>query len=129
MKRGFGCVVILATVCALSMRGTALTQELSKVDPAHVAVKLDNDTLQVTEITLKPGEKLPMHTHPAYIVYTIDGGTVRIAYQGGKTDDATWNQGAVIYGDPEGPHTTENVGSTTIRILLVELKARAEKAK
>ena len=127
MQQGLGYVRILAAACGLMLGGAAGAQELSKVDPAHVAVKLDNDALQVTEITFKPGEKLPLHTHPAYAVYTIHGGTVRIAYQGGKTEDLVWDHGDVIYGNPEGPHTTENVGKTTVKILLVELKGPVAK--
>jgi quercetin dioxygenase-like cupin family protein len=122
MRQRLGCTRILGLACGLLLSGTAMAQELSKVDTRHVVVKLDNDTLQVTEVTLKPGEKLPLHTHPAYTLYTIHGGTVRIVYQGGKTEDAVWDHGDVLYGDPEGPHTTENVGKTTIKILLVEVK-------
>ena len=129
MKHRLGRIPILAAAAAVLFSGAALAQELSKVDPTHVALKLDNETLQVTEITLKPGEKLPLHTHPAYVVYTIQGGSVRIAFQGGKTDDVVWNHGDVIYGDPEGAHTTENVGKTTVKILLVEVKAPAANKK
>jgi quercetin dioxygenase-like cupin family protein len=127
MKQGLGGIRILAAACGLLVGGAAMAQEMSKVDPTHVAVKQDNDTLQVTEVTLKPGERLPLHTHPAYVLYTIHGGTVRLAYQGGKTDDVAWDHGDVIYGDPEGPHTTENVGKTTVKILVVELKVPAAK--
>ena len=129
MKHRLGRIRILAAAAAVLFSGAAFAQELSKVDPTHVALKLDNETLQVTEITLKPGEKLPLHTHPAYVVYTIQGGSVRIAYQGGKTDDVVWDHGDVVSGDPEGPHTTENVGKTTVKILLVEVKAPAANKK
>lgn len=129
MKPRLGCIRILAVACGLLVGGAALAQELSKVDTTHVTVKLDNDTLQVTEITLKPGEKLARHTHPAYTLYTLQGGTVRIAFQGGKTEDQVWDHGAVLYGDPEGPHTTENVGKTTVKILLVEVKGAAAAKK
>jgi|SRR5262245_58297953 len=129
MKRRLGRVRILAVGCALLAGGAAIAQELSKVDPTHVALKLDNATLQVTEVTLKPGEKLPLHTHPAYAVYTIQGGTVRFAFQGGEPVNAVWDHGDVVYGDPEGPHTTENIGKTTVKILLVEIKAPAAGTK
>jgi quercetin dioxygenase-like cupin family protein len=129
MNQRLACLRILAVACGLLSSGAAVAQELSKVDPTHVAVKLDNDTLQVTEVTLKPGEKLPLHSHPAYALYTIHGGTVRIAYQDGKTEDLVWDHGDVIYGDPEGPHTTENVGKTTVRFLLVEVKGPAAAKK
>ena len=129
MKQRLSCIRILAVACGLLFGGAAMAQELSKVDKTHVAVKLDNRTLQVTEVTLKPGEKLALHTHPAYTIYTIYGGTVRVAYQGGKTEDLVWDHGDVLYGDPEGPHTTENVGKTTVKILLVELKVPAPTEK
>lgn len=129
MKERLNGIRILAVGCGLLLGGAAMAQELSKVDTRHVTVKLDNDTLQVTEVTLKPGEKLPLHTHPAYTVYTIYGGTVRLAYRGGKTEDVVWNHGDVLYGDPEGPHTTENVGKTTVKILLVEIKVPAAAKK
>ena len=130
MKQRLGRMRILAVACGLLLGGAAaMAQELSKVDPSHVAVKVDNDTLQVTEVTLKPGEKLALHSHPAYTLYTIHGGTVRIVYQGGKTEDLVWDHGDVVYGDPEEPHTTENVGKTTVKILLVEVKGRATTKK
>ena len=113
---------ILVAACGLLVGGVAMAQALSKVDTTHVVVKVDNDTLQVTEITLKPGEKLALHTHPAYTLYTIQGGTVRIAFEGGKTEEQVWDHGTVLYGEPEGPHTTENVGKTTVKVLLVEVK-------
>jgi quercetin dioxygenase-like cupin family protein len=129
MKRRLGFIRILTVAYGLVLGGAATAQELSKVDTTHVAMKLDNDTLEVTEVTLKPGEKLPLHTHPAYTLYTIHGGTARIAFQGGKTEDVVWDHGEVIYGDPEGPHTTENVGKTTVKILLVEVKGPAAAKK
>jgi quercetin dioxygenase-like cupin family protein len=129
MKHRLGCVRVLAVACGLMAGGIAVAQELSTAAPERVVVKLDNDTLQVTEVTLKPGEKLPLHTHPAYTLYTIHGGTVRIAFQGGKTEEQVWDHGTVLYGDPEGPHTTENVGKTTVKILLVEVKGGAAAKK
>jgi quercetin dioxygenase-like cupin family protein len=125
MKRRLASIGILAMAGGLFGGTAATAQELAKVDATHATVRLDNDTLQVTEVTLKPGEKLPLHTHPAYALYTIHGGTVRVAYQGGKTEELVWDHGDVLYGDPEGPHTTENIGKTTVKILLVELKVPA----
>ncbi len=129
MKKRVRWITSFAIGCGLSLGGAAMAQELSKVDPTHVTVKLDNDTLQVTEVSFDPGEKLALHSHPAYTFYTIYGGTARIVYQDGKTEDVVWNHGDVLYGDPEGPHTTENTGKTTIKILLVEVKGPAAAKK
>src|ERR1700682_1780092 len=105
MRQRLVCTRILGVACGLLLSGSAMAQELSKVDTRHVVVKLDNDTLQVTEVTLKPGEKLALHTHPAYTLYTIHGGTVRIVYQGGKTEEAGGDTGEWHTGNREGPIT------------------------
>jgi quercetin dioxygenase-like cupin family protein len=45
-----------------------MEQDLVKVAPKICKVLLENDRVRVLEIRFKPGGKLPMHSHPAYIV-------------------------------------------------------------
>ncbi len=60
-----------------------------------------------------------MHSHPAYVIYVIAGGKVRSA--DGKVTETDFRTGDVIYRDPI-THWAENIGKTTIRLELVELK-------
>lgn len=112
---------LLASLLTLAS-APALAQDVVAANPAACKVKLDNDKVRVVEVTLKPGEKQPTHTHPANFAYVLTDGSLRVSYAGGPTETATARKGDVIWSDPEGPHTSENVGKSTLRYVLVELK-------
>lgn len=40
-----------------------------------------------------------------------------------RTADSALSPPAVLWGEPLGPHTLENVGSTPLHVISVELKA------
>jgi hypothetical protein len=54
-------------------------------------------------------------------MYVLSGGKVRLHYPDGQSRDSEFKAGAVFYSDPV-THWAENTGTTTIRIMLVELK-------
>jgi quercetin dioxygenase-like cupin family protein len=76
----------------------------------------------VLEATLEPGQKENAHSHPAYVVYVLAGGTIRLHGADGKTSDLTFKTGDVLYREPVAQHWGENVGTTTTHLILVELK-------
>jgi quercetin dioxygenase-like cupin family protein len=100
---------------------TRRTQDPLVVNSKTIALKLENDRVRVLEATLKPGDKEKVHSHPAYVIYVIEGGRVRTHGLDGTTTDAEFKTGDVIYRDPV-THWAENTGNTTIRLELVELK-------
>jgi quercetin dioxygenase-like cupin family protein len=75
----------------------------------------------VIEGTLKPGDKEQLHSHPAYVIYVIEGGRVRTHGPDGAAVEADLKTGDVIYRDPV-THWSESIGKTTIRLMVVELK-------
>ncbi len=91
------------------------------VNSKSIALKLENSRVRVLEATLEPGVKEKMHSHPAYVIYVIAGGKVRNHGADGTVTEADFRTGDVIYRDPI-THWAENIGSTTIRLELVELK-------
>lgn len=58
------------------MKTTA--QDAASVTPKVVKIKLENDRVRVLEYTSDPGDKEAMHSHPAFVVYVLTGGTLRI---------------------------------------------------
>jgi len=100
---------------------TASAQDAAKVNPKTIKVKLDNDRVRVFDATLHPGDKENLHSHPASIVYVIKGGKVRNHTPDGKTSVATFHDGDTVYREPL-THWAENIGTTTIRLVVVELK-------
>jgi len=102
-------------------------QDAAVVASDHYKVLVDNEYVRVVENTLKPGEKDATHTHPAGWYYVTKPGTMKVVHAGGKVQ--TWQAKAGEQGwmQAEGPHTSENVGDTTMGFVLVEVKAAAKK--
>ena len=105
--------------------GTGAAQSL---DPAVVNagmehVRLENTRVRVIEGVLKPGDREQMHSHPAFVVYVISGGTMRNNFADGKVAETELRTGDVLYREPQ-THWVENIGTTVIHFLLLELKSR-----
>ena len=114
-------VVLLVTGIARSDASVTRTQDPVIVNSKTIALKLENPRVRVLEATLKPGDKEKTHSHPAYIIYVIEGGKFRNHATDGTVSDGEFKTGDVIYRDAV-THWAENTGDTTIRLVLVELK-------
>ena len=97
-------------------------QDPAVVNPTSITVRLENDSVRVMEAVLEPGFREKLHAHPAYVMYVLSGGKVRLHYTNGQTRDSEFKEGAVFYSEPV-THWAENTGTTTIRVLLVEIRA------
>lgn len=117
-------------VVAAMMIGSAATlraQDAPAVNPKTIHVTLDNEHVRVFEASLPPGWKENMHSHPTSIVYVIVGGTVRNHLPDGTTSEpVTLTAGQTLYRDPI-THWNENVGTTTIRLIVIEMKPQPSK--
>jgi len=122
MKRIY--ILILVILVTGFVRGDAIAtrgQDPAVVNAKTIALKLENPRVRVLEATLKPGDKEKTHSHPAYVIYVIAGGKFRNHAADGTVTDGEFKTGDVIYRDPL-THWAENIGDTTIRLVLVELK-------
>jgi quercetin dioxygenase-like cupin family protein len=113
--------VLLTTGFVRSDAGTRREQDPLTVNSNTISRRLENDRVRVLEAVLKPGDKEKTHSHPAYVIYVIAGGKVRNHAVDGTVSEAEFRTGDVIYRDPL-THWAENIGDTTIRLVLVELK-------
>ena len=114
--------VLLVTGLVRGDVSVAREQDPLTVNSKTIALKLENARVRVLEATLQPGDKEKTHSHPAYVIYVIAGGKVRTHGTDGTVTDAEFKTGDVIYRDPV-THWAENIGNTTIRLVLVELKS------
>jgi quercetin dioxygenase-like cupin family protein len=110
-------LLLAISMCAL----TAFAQDVAKVNPKTVTVKLDNAKVRVLDALLPPGAKEQMHSHPSSIVYVLSNGTFRSHTPDGKTTDRTVKAGDVLYREPL-THWSENIGTTPLHMIVVELK-------
>ena len=99
----------------------ATAQDPAVVNAKTIKVKFENDKVRVLEANLPPGVKEAVHSHPAYVIYVLEGGKYRNYASDGKTTEGELKTGDVLYRDPL-THAAENVGNTTMHMILVELK-------
>ena len=90
--------------------------------PDNFRLVLENDRVRVLEYSLLPGKRDHRHTHPRRVAHVIAGGTLRVHFPDGRHMDFEEKAGDTSWGDPAPLHDTENIGTTPIRILLVEVK-------
>ena len=117
MRKSLLMIACLMLVSAVSLRA----QDAAAVNPKTIHVTLDNEHVRVFEATLTPAWKENQHSHPTSIVYVIAGGKVRNYLPNGTTSESTYTAGQTVYRDPV-THWAENIGRTTIRLVVVELK-------
>jgi quercetin dioxygenase-like cupin family protein len=121
------CALVAGVLLSLALARNASAQDAMKPGPG-MKVLADTTLIRAVEVTLQPKEKTGAHSHPAHFMYALTAGKIVVHYTDGK--DETWDlkAGDSAFGDPERPHVTENVGSTPMKLLLVELKEHPYKA-
>src|ERR1700726_4725498 len=100
---------------------SVLAQDPVMLQSKTVKLKFENERVRVLEAELPPGVKEQVHSHPAYVIYVLAGGKYRNYAADGKTTDGEMKTGDVIYRVPL-THAAENIGNTTLHMILVELK-------
>jgi quercetin dioxygenase-like cupin family protein len=95
------------------------------LDPLDVAsnvykLKMENDRVRVFDVTFNVGDKAVLHHHPDHVIYVLKGGKLKILSQG-KTDILDLKDGDAIFLNAQS-HEAENIGQSTIQLLVVELK-------
>lgn len=88
---------------------------------------LENDEVLAVATTYPPGAGVPLHTHrfPS-IVCIIDGGTLQTTTPEGVVETYELRQGETLWSDTASTHSARNVGTTTLRLVEIEVKrARA----
>ena len=117
-------LLVLSTV-------TAAQQPPEHIDPALVSpdkytVLLENEHVRVLEYQILPGEKEAWHTHPPKVGYILSGGKLRITKEDGDSFVVEEDSDDVAWMNAVGRHFGENIGTTPVRIVLVEIKSLAD---
>ena len=117
------CTVVVA--CFLAFQ-PAKAQDPVKVAPKAFKEILNNAHARVLEYHSKPGDKEPMHSHGAGVVYVLSAGKFRSTTPDGKSTEIEYKAGDVVWRDAL-THSGENIGTTEFSTLLVEFKGVAKK--
>lgn len=97
--------------------------------PTHHSLLMENDRVRVIQTLIPPGEMVPVHTHcwPCVMHVLSWSDFVRRDEHGRVLLDSRDlalpdPPPAIVWSEPLPPHSVENVGSSVIRIIAVELK-------
>lgn len=101
---------------------TKLNIDGLKASPANFILLLENAHVRVLEYTLQPGEKDSPHTHPAKSSYVVSGGKIKVYLENGEMLIFDVKAGTADWGNHVGKHWVENIGNTTVKIVLTEIK-------
>ena len=107
------------------LSATAQAQDPVKTSPQFYKVLLENDQVRVLEYHLKVGEKEPMHSHSAGVVYVLSGGKIKFTYPDGRSEVKAAATGETIWREPV-THAVENVGDTEAHAIAIDLKTSAK---
>ncbi len=97
--------------------------------PQYHRLVLENERVRVLETRIPPGDIVPLHTHrwPAVYYTMAPGDFIRRDGEGAILFDSRSTPGmlqaaAATWIECLAPHSVENIGSTEIHLISVELK-------
>lgn len=137
MRFPFARACLLAAVISTAVSAVQSQQpppnQTAQIDPVSVSpekyrILLENENVRVVEYSIKPGERDQVHTHPAKVSYTVEGGSLRITQADGTSFVDTSTAGETTWNPARASHYAENVGTTPVRIVLFEVKRIDDRA-
>jgi quercetin dioxygenase-like cupin family protein len=109
-----------------------LSATMSAQDPVKVAanvykkVLLDNEQVRVLQVEFAPGDVAPWHQHPNHVIYALNDGKLEITDKGKPANVLDIKAGDTMY-LAAVTHMAKNVGTTTLKLVVTELKPAAKK--
>ncbi len=100
-----------------------MARHILKAAPKSAKVVFENDAVRVIEITMKKGQRVPMHSHNKGLSYSLNAGKIRSTGKDGKSRVFKVRRGDVGWSDADGleTHAVENLGGV-LRELSIEFK-------
>jgi len=121
MKLSHSIFTVLFAVIILS--GYGFAQDAVKVDPKNYKVEFENDQVRVLRITIEPGEKGVMHSHPEGMVIFLSDANGKFTFPDGKTENRDFKKGFFSW-VPAETHQGENVGDEPFELIQIEMKTK-----
>lgn len=101
-----------------------MAQDPAVVAPSIFKTIFENEKIRMAVADFKPGDKIGTHSHPDHAVYVLVAGTLQQTSADGKKKDVTVKVGEVVWA-PAETHQTQNIGTTEVKLLVIELKEPA----
>jgi len=89
------------------------------VAPKNCKILKEDDNFRVIDYTAKKGDKVDMHSHPAHVIYVIQGGKTKFTMPDGTTKELDTKAGEAII-NPPTVHASDH--EADIHVIIVEKK-------
>src|ERR1041385_7941780 len=124
--RALNILAITAALLLVLRTIPVYAQDPAVVNSKTIRVRFENEHVRVLEAILPPGVKEQVHSHPAYVIYVLEGGRYRNYASDGKITEGELKTGEILFREPL-THAAENIGDKPLHMILIELKG--EKGK
>jgi quercetin dioxygenase-like cupin family protein len=101
----------------------AMTETVTGI---HRKIEFENDQVRVVRYQFAPHAKIPMHQAPDLVGIWLTDGHLKLTFPNGKTEVQIHKAGDVGWGSAQ-QHAGENVGSTPLEFIAVQLKSSNKK--
>jgi beta-alanine degradation protein BauB len=108
-------------ITALGVANNARGLDPVKAAPDHYKVIFENERVRVLSFHSSPGEKWPLHMHPDAVTVSLTDYKLRNVVPGTVATIVERKRGDA-YWIPARSHTGENIGTTDMDSIIVELK-------
>jgi beta-alanine degradation protein BauB len=102
----------------------ALAQDVMRYHVRHITVLDEDANTRVLRYATRAGDKTPMHSHPASVIYVIKGGRVKTTLPDGSVTIAALKTGTASIRPPV-THADEALDD--VEMILVEIKPQRER--
>ena len=116
--------IFLALGSILFLAVPLVAQDRCEVAPNQCKVEFENEYVRVLHWNVGPGEKIPMHEHPASISIILTDDRTKFTQADGKTRETDGKAGQVSWSDPE-KHASQNVSDKPSEVIQIELKTKS----
>jgi len=90
------------------------------VEAAFIKKLADTLNIKLYEVALKPGDSAALHTHPDFIIYVLEGGTLETKTKDGTIQMLELKPGMGLVGGGL-THSGKNTGSTTVKLVFADI--------
>jgi quercetin dioxygenase-like cupin family protein len=113
---------VLAIACLALLAAPCWAQDVMRYHVKHITVLAEDANTRVLRYAARAGDKTPMHSHPASVVYVVKGGRVKITAPDGSVTITTLKTGTVSLRPPV-THADEALDD--VEMILFERKPQA----
>lgn len=111
--------IAVAALALLLAASAAQAQDAMSYGVKHLSVLAEDAKARVLRYAPAAGDKTPMHSHPAMVVYVLKGGRVRYTLPNGTVSVTEMKTGQTILRDPV-THADEALDP--VEAIIVEIK-------